>query len=69
LSDAQKVACVEAAKEMLWFLQESEANDFDSIATGDESWFQHTMAPSKMFAVRQQISFRGRGRQLARKKL
>jgi hypothetical protein len=25
-------------------------NDFDSIATGDESWFQHTTESSKMFA-------------------
>jgi hypothetical protein len=50
LSDAQKVARVEAAKEMVRILQESETNDFDGIATGDESWFQHTTASSKMFA-------------------
>jgi hypothetical protein len=31
-------------------LQESETNDFDGIATGDDSWFQHTTASSKMFA-------------------
>jgi hypothetical protein len=31
-------------------LQESETNDFDGIAIGDESWFQHTTASSKMFA-------------------
>jgi hypothetical protein len=31
-------------------LQESETNDFDGIATGDECWFQHTTASSKMFA-------------------
>jgi hypothetical protein len=41
LSDAQKIAPVDAAK-MSRILQESEANDFDGIATGDESWFQHT---------------------------
>jgi hypothetical protein len=29
-------------------LQESETNDFDGIATGDESWFQHITASSKM---------------------
>jgi hypothetical protein len=34
---------------MLRILQESETNDFDGIATGDESWFQHT-ASSKRFA-------------------
>jgi hypothetical protein len=50
LSDAQGVACGEAAKIMLRILQESETNDFDSIATSDESWFQHTTASLKMFA-------------------
>jgi hypothetical protein len=49
LSDAGKVACVEAAKEMLKIFRESEMNDFDSVATGDESWSQHTTASSKMF--------------------
>jgi hypothetical protein len=39
LSGAQKIARVEAAKEMVRILQESEANDFDGIATGDESRF------------------------------
>jgi hypothetical protein len=48
LGDAQKVARVETAK-MLRILQESEANDFNGIATGGESWFQHTTASSKMF--------------------
>jgi hypothetical protein len=41
---------VEAAKEMLRTLQESETDDFNGIATGDESWFQHTTASSKIFA-------------------
>jgi hypothetical protein len=50
LSDAKEVAHVEAAKEMLRILQESETNDCDGIATGDESRFQHTMPSSKMFA-------------------
>jgi hypothetical protein len=50
LSDAQNVACVDAAKVMLRILQESETNDFDSIATSDESWFQHTTVSLKMFA-------------------
>jgi hypothetical protein len=35
---------------MLRILQESETNDFDGIATGDESWFQRTMVSLKMFA-------------------
>jgi hypothetical protein len=48
LSDAQKVARIETAKEMLRILQESEMNDFDGIAKGDESWLQHTMASSKV---------------------
>jgi hypothetical protein len=50
LSDAEKIARVESAKEMLGILQESETNDFDNIATGDESSFQNIMASSKMFA-------------------
>jgi hypothetical protein len=35
---------------MLRILQGLETNDFDGITTGDESWFQHTTAYSKMFA-------------------
>jgi hypothetical protein len=50
LSDAQKVMRVEAAKEMLRIVQESETNDFDGIATGNESWFQCTTASLKIFA-------------------
>jgi hypothetical protein len=50
LSNPQKVARVEAAKEMLRILQKLETNDFDGLATGEESWFQHTTASSKMFA-------------------
>jgi hypothetical protein len=50
LSDVQKVARVEVAKEMLRILQESETNDFDGISIGEESWFQHTTASSKTFA-------------------
>jgi hypothetical protein len=49
-SDAQNAACVQTAKEMLMILQESETNHFDGIATGEESWFQHATASSKMFA-------------------
>jgi hypothetical protein len=31
-------------------LLESDTNDFDRITTGDEPWFQHITARSKMFA-------------------
>jgi hypothetical protein len=37
LGDAQKVARVDSATEMLRVLHEPETNDFDGIATGDES--------------------------------
>jgi hypothetical protein len=37
LSDAQQIARVETAKEMFRILHESETNDFDGIATGDQS--------------------------------
>jgi hypothetical protein len=36
LSDAPKVARVEATKEVPRILHESEVNDFNGIATGDE---------------------------------
>jgi hypothetical protein len=49
LNNAQKVACIEAAKETLRILQKSQTNDFDGSATGDQSWFQNTTASSKMF--------------------
>jgi hypothetical protein len=50
LSYAREIARVRAAKETLRILQELEMNDFDGITTGDESWFQHATASSKMFA-------------------
>jgi hypothetical protein len=49
LSHTQKVARDDAAKEILRILHESEVNDFDSIATDDESWLQNTAGSSKMF--------------------
>jgi hypothetical protein len=50
LSPAQKVARVEASKTILRVLQEAESNDFEEIATGDESWFTYRYQPSTMFA-------------------
>jgi hypothetical protein len=50
LSNGQKVARVEAVREMLRILPESETNDFNSIATSDKSWFQHITVSSHMFA-------------------
>jgi hypothetical protein len=50
LSDAQNAMSVETAKDMLRILHESETNDFNSIATSDESWFQYATTSSKMFA-------------------
>jgi hypothetical protein len=41
---------VEGTKEMGRILRESKTNDFDGVATGDKSWFQHTTASSKMFS-------------------
>jgi hypothetical protein len=57
LSGAPKVASVEAAKEILKILHEPEMNNFDGIATGNESGFQHTTASGKCLPVRQQMSF------------
>jgi hypothetical protein len=50
LSSAHKVVQVEASKEMLRILQESETNPFDEIVTGAESWFQYLDSSLKMFA-------------------
>jgi hypothetical protein len=50
LSPAQKVARVETSKTILWVLQDAESNDFEGIATGDESWFRHCYPSSTMFA-------------------
>lgn len=50
LSPDQKVARVEASIAMLRILQESERNDFDGVATGDESWFCYIYQSSEMFA-------------------
>jgi hypothetical protein len=35
---------------MLRILQKSETNNFDGVATGEESGFQHTMGSLKVFA-------------------
>jgi hypothetical protein len=50
LSEAQKSARVEASKEMLRILQDSEENKFDGILTGDEFWFRYLLSCSKSFA-------------------
>jgi hypothetical protein len=50
LSPAQKVARVEVSKTILRILQDAELNDFEGIATGDESWFRHCHPFSTMFA-------------------
>jgi hypothetical protein len=50
LSPAQKVARVEASKTILWVLQDAEWNDFEGIATSDESWFRYCYPSSIMFA-------------------
>jgi hypothetical protein len=45
-----KVARVEASKAILRVLQDAESNDFEGIATDDESWFRHCYSSSTMFA-------------------
>jgi hypothetical protein len=49
-SPAQKVAYVEEPKTILRVLQDAESNDFERIATGDESWFRYCYLSSIMFA-------------------
>jgi hypothetical protein len=50
LSPAQKVACFEASKTILRVLRDEESNDFEGIATGDESWFRQCYPSSTVFA-------------------
>jgi hypothetical protein len=46
----QNVKRVEASTELLQILNDLEADSFDGIATGDESWFQYLYESSTMFA-------------------
>jgi hypothetical protein len=50
LSPAQNIARVEASKTIVRILQDAESNDFEGIATGDESWFRHSYPSSTMYA-------------------
>jgi hypothetical protein len=57
LSEAQKAARIEASKEMLRILQDSEENKFDGIVTGDESLFRYYIRAQKCLHDRLQKSF------------
>jgi hypothetical protein len=50
LSSPQKAARVEVSEAMMRILQESEANHFHGIATGDEFWFQSLSSFWEIFA-------------------
>jgi hypothetical protein len=50
LYPVQTITCVEASIEILLILHKPEENNFEGIATGDESWFQYSYPSSKMFA-------------------
>jgi hypothetical protein len=50
LSPAQKVVRLETSKTILRVLQDTVSNDFEGIATGDESWFRYCCPSSTMFA-------------------
>jgi hypothetical protein len=49
LSDRQKVKRVEASTELVQILNDLEADSFDGIATGDQSWFQYLYESSAVF--------------------
>jgi hypothetical protein len=66
LSPAQNVARVEASKTILRVPQDAESNDFEGIATGDESWFRYCYPSSITLRGRHPRLFQGRGKQLAR---
>jgi hypothetical protein len=50
LSDPQKGTRVEASNELPQILNDLEADPFDGITTGDESWVHSLDEPSAMFA-------------------
>jgi hypothetical protein len=50
ISDPQKVTRVEASTELIQILNDFEADSFDGITTGDESWFQYLYESSAVFA-------------------
>jgi hypothetical protein len=50
LSPAQRVACVETSKLVLRVLQDAKSNEFEGIATDDESWFRYRYPSSPIFA-------------------
>jgi acyl-CoA hydrolase len=49
LSCPQKVKRVEASTELLQILNDLEADSFDGIAIGNESWFQYLSESSALF--------------------
>jgi hypothetical protein len=50
LSDPQKLKRVETSADLLQILNDLQADCFDGITTGDESWFQYLYESSAMFA-------------------
>jgi hypothetical protein len=50
LSAVPDVARVKASKTIFRVLQDVESNDFEGIATGNESWFRYCYSSSTMFA-------------------
>jgi histone-lysine N-methyltransferase SETMAR len=50
LSDPRKLKKVETSAELLQILNDLQADFFDGITTGDESWFQYLYESSAMFA-------------------
>jgi hypothetical protein len=49
LSDRQKVKRLEASTEFVQILNDLEADSFNGITTGDESWFQYLYESTAMF--------------------
>jgi hypothetical protein len=50
MSDPQQMTRLEASNELLQILNDLEADSFDGITTGDESWFLYLYESSAMFA-------------------
>jgi hypothetical protein len=69
LRRTQKVARVEASKEMFRILQESEVNNFEEIVMNDVYWFQRCYLSSKMSTQSRAGVFRKADNRSARKEL
>jgi hypothetical protein len=69
LSDPQQVTRVETSNELLQILNDLEADSFDGITTGNESWFHYLYESSVCLRSRQVMPFQECEKKLVQRKL